>query len=358
MMRRLPPGSTIGILGGGQLGRMMAIAAAQIGYRTHIFAPEADGVAREVASTATIARYDDAAALERFAASVDVVTFEFENVPAAAVDLIAARTPVHPGAQALAVGQDRLVEKHFARALGIPVGPFAEVVDSTSLAAAIAAIGTPAILKTATQGYDGKGQARIMRAEEASAAWASIGQNRAVLEAMVDFDGEFSVILARGGDGAIALWDCPENIHEDGILARSLIPAQALVSRLAAAAIAHSCALAEALGYVGVLACEFFATPAGPLFNEMAPRVHNSGHWTIEGAVTSQFENHIRAICGLPLGATTRTGTAIEMRNIIGSEVDHWPDFLADPHCRLHLYGKGHGRAGRKMGHASWVKTI
>lgn len=354
-MTMLPPGSTIGILGGGQLGRMLAIAAAQIGYRTHVFAPEPDGVAHEVASVSTIAAYDDEQALAAFAGTVDVVTFEFENVPVAAVSLLAPHVAVHPGARALAVAQDRVAEKRFAQSLGIPVARFAEVHDDASLMAAVAKIGAPSILKTATEGYDGKGQARLERPQDAGSAWDSIARRRAVLEEMVDFAGEFSVIVARGPDGSTARWACPENRHQDGILALSCVPARPDIARHADAAIAHSLRLADALEYVGVLACEFFASAAGPIFNEMAPRVHNSGHWTIEGAVTSQFENHIRAICGLPLGATATVGTRVEMRNIIGSDVERWAEYLGDPACRLHLYGKGHGRAGRKMGHATWV---
>jgi 5-(carboxyamino)imidazole ribonucleotide synthase len=356
MMQPLPPGSTIGILGGGQLGRMLAVAAAQIGYRTHIFAPEADGVAHEVASASTIAAYDDMMALNGFARSVDVVTFEFENVPVDTVNHLAEHVPVRPGARSLQCAQDRLREKAFAAAQGIPLAPFAEVRSAETLAQAIATVGTPAILKTATDGYDGKGQARVMTPDDAAAAWESIGGRRAICEAMVDFQAEFSVIIARGIDGATALWGCPHNVHEDGILATSSVPITAEWGWQCSAAVDHTLALADALDHVGVLACEFFATADGPLFNEMAPRVHNSGHWTIEGAVTSQFENHIRAVCGLPLGAPDFVGSAAIIRNVIGSDVDGWATLLSDPHCRLHLYGKGHGRAGRKMGHATWVK--
>ena len=356
MMQPLPPGSTIGILGGGQLGRMLAIAAAQIGYKTHIFAPEADGVAREVASAWTVAAYDDEMALNSFGNAVDVVTFEFENVPVDTVQRLAGHVPVRPGAKSLEMSQDRLREKAFAQGCGVPLAPFAGVRSAADLAAAVAEIGTPAILKTATEGYDGKGQARVLTHGDAQAAWDSIGNRRAIYEAMVDFTDEFSVLLVRGADGSVETWECPQNVHDDGILARSLIPAGVALARHCATAVDHALNLADALDHVGLLACEFFATDAGPLFNEMAPRVHNSGHWTIEGAVTSQFENHIRAVCGLPLGATARIGQAVEMRNLIGPEVNRWADYLADPDCRLHLYGKGHGRAGRKMGHATWVR--
>lgn len=356
MMQPLPPGSTIGILGGGQLGRMLGLAAAQIGYKTHIFAPEADGVAREVASAWTVAAYDDDMALNAFANAVDVVTFEFENVPVETVRRLAEHVPVRPGAKSLELSQDRLREKAFAQVCGVPLAPFAEVKSAADLAAAVARIGTPAILKTATEGYDGKGQARVMTPDDAAAAWESIGQRRAIYEAMVDFTGEFSVLLVRGLDGSVETWECPQNVHEDGILSRSLIPSGSALSKHCSTATYHALNLADALDHVGLLACEFFATDDGPLFNEMAPRVHNSGHWTIEGAVTSQFENHIRAICGLPLGAPTRIGSAVEMRNLIGPDVEQWASYLADPLCRLHLYGKGHGRAGRKMGHATWVR--
>ncbi len=356
MMQPLPPGSTIGILGGGQLGRMLGLAAAQIGYKTHIFAPEADGVAREVASAWTVAAYDDEMALNAFCNAVDVVTFEFENVPVDTVKRLSEYVPVRPGAKSLELSQDRLKEKAFAQSCGVPLAPFAEVRSAADLAAAVAGIGTPAILKTATEGYDGKGQARVMTPDDAVAAWAGISERRAIYEAMVDFTGEFSVLLVRGLDGSVETWECPQNIHDDGILGRSLIPAGAALSKHCATAVDHALSMADALDHVGLLACEFFATDDGPLFNEMAPRVHNSGHWTIEGAVTSQFENHIRAICGLPLGAPTRIGSAVEMRNLIGPDIEQWADFMADPLCRLHLYGKGHGRAGRKMGHATWVR--
>ncbi|MFM6854783.1 MAG: 5-(carboxyamino)imidazole ribonucleotide synthase [Sphingopyxis sp.] len=355
-MAPLPPGSIIGILGGGQLGRMLAVAAAQIGYRTHIYAPEADGVAGDVATHRTIAAYDDESALNAFAQSVDVVTFEFENVPVDCARHLAPHRPVYPPVQSLQVAQDRLREKAFARDLGIAVAPFAPVTSEAELLAAIETIGCPAILKTATDGYDGKGQGRITNPADALAVWDALGRRRAILEQMVDFSAEFSVIIARTIDGQFARWDCPRNVHDDGILAQSVVPAGPAIAPQQDAAVDAACRLADALGHVGVLACEFFATDAGPMFNEMAPRVHNSGHWTVEGATTSQFENHIRAVCGLPLGSTALTGASVEMRNIIGADVDRWLDYLADPQCHLHLYGKGHGRAGRKMGHATWVR--
>ena len=347
------PGSTIGILGGGQLGRMLAIAAAQLGYRTHIYAPEASGPATEVAAGWTRGSYDDPAALARFAAAVDVVTFEFENIPVAPLAALAG-TAIVPHPRALDVAQDRLSEKDFVTALGIRPAPYRKVDSLDELEDALAAIGTPAILKTRRLGYDGKGQARIADAGGAAAAWQAIGEHPAVLEGFVRFDDEYSILAARGADGGFVTWDAPKNVHADGILATSIVPAPAGVHTQAVAAKAIARTVAEALGYVGVLALEFFATADGPVFNEMAPRVHNSGHWTIEGAITSQFENHIRAICGLPLGSTALTGARVEMRNLIGHEADGWQAILAEAGAHLHLYGKS-VRPGRKMGHVTRV---
>ncbi len=351
------PGATIGIVGGGQLGRMLAMAAAQLGYRTHIFAPERNAVAADVAHAHIAAAYDDVSALNGFAQSVDVVTFEFENVPVDTIRHLAEHRPVAPGPKALAVAQDRIREKAFASECGIPVGSYEPVTSRQELADAMARLGGPAILKTAREGYDGKGQVHISDAGDAAAAWDCIGTSHAVVEAFVDFVGEASVLLARGGDGAVAMWDCPQNVHQGGILASSTVPAQPAVQAHLDAARGHAMALAQALDYVGVMACEFFITADGPLFNEFAPRVHNSGHWTIEGAVTSQFENHIRAICGLPLGGTALVAQPVVMHNLVGDAADGWADYLADPACKLHLYGKGQGTAGRKMGHATWVGT-
>jgi 5-(carboxyamino)imidazole ribonucleotide synthase len=361
----IPPGSTIGILGGGQLGRMIAVAAAQLGYRVHVYAPEVSGPASEVSTHWTRAPYEDADALDRFADAVDVVTYEFENIRPAALARLAERVPVRPGAASLEIAQYRPNEKNLVLDLGGEAAPFRTVSTLADLKTALAAIGTPAILKTAALGYDGKGQARIEAPDDAAAAWTSLADARAALtaaigdaapmivERRIDFLAEFSVVLARGVDGEIAVWDTPENVHRDGILDISRAPARADILAQASAAIALSRAVAERLGHVGVLTCEFFATADGPLFNEMAPRVHNSGHWTIEGAVTSQFENHVRAVCGLPLGATTRRAASVEMRNLIGDEADEWPAILADPQARLHLYGKREARPGRKMGHVT-----
>ena len=349
-----PPGSTIGILGGGQLGRMLGAAAAQLGYRIHVFAPSS-GPACDVASAFTRAPYDDAGALARFAEAVDLVTMEFENVPAAALEALARTCAVRPGERALAIGQDRLAEKAFARDLGIVTAPFAAIACADDCAAAIAETGVPAILKTNRLGYDGKGQARIADGEALAAAWRNLGEPACVLEGFVDFSCEYSVILARGEDGSCVFWDSPHNVHVDGILATSRLPAPAIVVAQQPRARAAAKAIADALDYIGVMTCEFFAHVDGPVFNEMAPRVHNSGHWTIEGAVTSQFENHVRAICGLPLGSTALTGAEVEMQNLIGDDANRWPELLAEPASHLHLYGKAEIKPGRKMGHVTRV---
>ncbi len=349
----IPPGATIGILGGGQLGRMLALAAATLGYRVHVFAPEAEQPAADVAAVATRAEYGDTAALDAFAAAVDVVTYEFENVPVAAVAHLAARVPVRPGVAALDVAQDRLAEKTFVAGLGGATAPFRAADDLAGLRTALAAIGAPAILKTRRMGYDGKGQARIATADDAAAAWAATGGAPAIVEGLVAFDHEFSVVLARGGDGRAVVYDVPDNVHIGGVLATSHVPAPAAVAAQAPAAIALALRAADALDHVGVLTLEFFATPSGPVFNEMAPRVHNSGHWTIEGARVSQFENHIRAVCGLPLGSTARTAAAVTMTNLLGAAAGDWATLLAEPGTRLHLYGKREATPGRKMGHVT-----
>lgn len=352
-MTPLAPGSTIGILGGGQLGRMIALAAANLGYRCHIFCPELDGPASHVAAQTTNAEFEDEAALTAFAQSVNVVTYEFENVPAATAALLARYVPVLPNAKALEVAQDRIIEKSFVRDLGGGVPAFRAVSSLEELQAAVAEIGTPAILKTRRFGYDGKGQARLKSPEDAAGAWDAIGRNPAILEAMVPFDGEVSVIVARGQDGRMVHYGPVHNVHKDGILDVSSVPAP-FSEKLAANAVAAAEKIASALDYVGVLAVELFVVGDEVLFNEMAPRVHNSGHWTTEGAVTSQFENHVRAVCGLPLGATDPLGR-VEMRNLIGADADQWLELLADPELHVHLYGKGEARPGRKMGHTTRV---
>ncbi|MFM2300774.1 MAG: hypothetical protein RLZZ84_510 [Pseudomonadota bacterium] len=343
------PGETIGILGGGQLGRMLAMAAAQLGYRCHVYAPETDSIAAEVCAQFTCAPYDDSAALAEFAADCAVVTYEFENVPVGPLQALG-DVRLLPNARALEVAQDRLSEKRFVADLGGTPAPFMAVDTAEDLAGALTRIGAPAILKTRREGYDGKGQWRIMADHEA--AGIRIDQPL-VYEGFVHFTHEFSVILCRGRDGAVVFWDSAENVHVGGILDTSTVPAAAAVLEQLPAARALAAQVAQALDYVGVLTLEFFATANGPVFNEMAPRVHNSGHWTIEGAVTSQFENHIRAICGLPLGDTRLAAKTVVMENLIGDAAHDWDQILSDPANHLHLYGKAAARPGRKMGHVT-----
>ena len=351
----IPPGGMIGIIGGGQLGRMLAMAAAQLGYRCHIYSPDSSGPATEVSAAWTQGRYDDREKLAAFAARVDVATYEFENVAADPLEAVAEAVPLYPPLVSLRTAQDRIVEKRFAAAHGARTAPWADVGSREQLDAAIARIGTPAILKTVRFGYDGKGQARLKSPEDAAEVWAAIGEQPAILEGFVQFDREFSTILARGQNGAIVHWDAAENRHRDGILDTSTIPAHPEILACLPGARATAERIAAALDHVGVLSVEYFATADGPVFNEMAPRVHNSGHWTIEGADTSQFENHIRAICGLPLGSTALTRAGAEMTNLIGEDADRWPEFLAEPGAHLHLYGKA-VRAGRKMGHVTRLR--
>jgi 5-(carboxyamino)imidazole ribonucleotide synthase len=349
----IPPGSTIGIVGGGQLGRMLAMAAAQLGYKCHIYAPDADPPAAEVSALFTRGAYHDEEALARFGASVDVVTYEFENIAAGPLSALSGHAPLYPPAAALAIAQDRLTEKDFVSKLGGRPAPFAAVASRAELDEALAAIGTPAILKTRRLGYDGKGQARIMTPAEADAAWTTVKGAPSVLEGFIDFTSEFSIILCRAPSGEIRFWDAPLNSHADGILDRSDVPAPRALAPAIEEAQALARKVAETLNYVGVLTLEFFAAKDGAVFNEMAPRVHNSGHWTIEGAICSQFENHVRAICGLPLGSTNLAASSVTMRNLIGDDVDGWAEILADPAAHLHLYGKGEARPGRKMGHVT-----
>lgn len=354
-MTPLPPGSTIGILGGGQLGRMIASAAAQLGYRTHVLAPDRESVAAQTASSLTRADYHNRVVLADFAAQCDVVTYEFENIAVDPVEWLAARVPVHPSPASLRVAQDRIAEKQFVETLGGMPARWAAVDSRADLDRAIEIVGTPAVLKTTRMGYDGKGQARLYTPGDADAAWREI-EGPAVLEAFVTFTHEFSIVLVRDVDGRMVSYPPPWNEHEHGILARSTVPAPAPIAAHWTEAAALTGRIADSLGHVGVLTCEFFATADGPVFNEMAPRVHNSGHWTIEGAVASQFENHVRAICGLPLGSTALTGTGVTMDNLIGDDVDAWADLLAEPGAHLHLYGKRETRPGRKMGHVTRIQ--
>ena len=351
----LPPGSTIGILGGGQLGRMLAVAAAQLGFKVHIYAPDAESVAAEVTAHHSQAAWDDEPRLAAFAAACDAVTFEFENVPVDTVRFLSGHVAVRPGAAGLEIAQDRLTEKTFVAGLGGRPAPFATVPDRGALDAALDRIGAPAILKTVRMGYDGKGQARLAGVADADAAWQTIGRHAAVLEGFVSFAHEFSVILVRGIDGEVRYWDSTVNVHEGGILATASLPAPRQVLDQQDEARAMMAKIAADLDYVGVLTGEFFATDAGPVFNEMAPRVHNSGHWTIEGAVTSQFENHIRAIAGLPLGSTATRALPVVMRNLIGADITLVPALLADENCHVHHYSKTEVREGRKLGHATWA---
>jgi len=353
-MTPLPPGSTIGIIGGGQLGRMLGVAAAQLGYRTHVYAPEQSGPAADTCAQWTQGAYEDSQRLGDFADAVDVLTYEFENIDSGAIETLSHHGLVRPNVEALRIAQDRLKEKSFVADLGGATAPFAAVNSLADLRVAINHIGTPAILKTNRFGYDGKGQVRLTGAPgEAEAAWQAVNAQPCILEGFVTFEMEFSVILARGADGAIGFWDSPRNVHVDGILATSTLPAPALIQSQTDAARALAAKVADQLDYVGVLTLEFFACETGPVFNEMAPRVHNSGHWTIEGALTSQFENHIRAICGLPLGDTALAARGVAMRNLIGAEVHQWQEILADPANHLHLYGKHGAKPGRKMGHVT-----
>jgi len=346
----IAPGETIGILGGGQLGRMMAFAAARLGYRVHIFAPEADSIAAEVCSRFTCAEYTDTQALARFAADCAVVTYEFENVPVAPLVALG-DTPLLPNASALETAQDRLAEKSFVAKLGGRPAPFMAVNSKADLLRAVAEIGTPAILKTCRDGYDGKGQWRIMSPADAEAI--DLPDAALVYEGFIRFTHEFSVILARGSAGDIYFWDSADNSHVSGILDTSTVPAPPEILAQVEEARDLAQKVAQALDYIGVLTLEFFATDQGPVFNEMAPRVHNSGHWTIEGALTSQFENHIRAICSLPLGEPTLAVKGAQMKNLIGDDAHDWPAILSDPANHLHLYGKAAASPGRKMGHVT-----
>ena len=351
------PGDTLGILGGGQLGRMIAMAAAGLGLKSHVFAPDADSPAFAVADAHTVADYRDEAALARFARTVAVVTYEFENVPAETAAVLARHAPVRPNGDALKTAQDRLVEKQFLRSLGLETAPFVAVDDPGALARAVAQLGCPSLLKTRRLGYDGKGQAMVREGSDLAVVFRSLGQ-KSILEGIVPFTREVSMIVARGVDGGFRAYELNENSHAAGILATTTLPARVApeTERLAAEMARR---IADALDYVGVLTVEMFVVPAEGggerlVVNEIAPRVHNSGHWTLGGAATSQFEQHVRAVCGWPLGSTQRWG-AIAMRNLIGDDVQAWRAILAEPGSSLHLYGKTAPRPGRKMGHVTRV---
>ena len=352
----LPPGSTIGILGGGQLGRMLAMEAARLGLRTHIYCDEANAPAFDVAAQSTIGSYADRDALARFAGVVEVVTCEFENVPAETLEVAARVAPVFPSAKSFAVAQDRLTEKDFIRALDIAVVPYAAVTSLADLRAAMRTVTLPALLKTRRFGYDGKGQVLIGNEAEAESAWAAIGRVPAVLEDLVRFEREVSVIVVRGQGGTFKFYDPVENVHENGILAVSRVPARiSQSSGFAARSIAGK--IAEALGHVGVLAVEMFVLrDGGLLVNEIAPRVHNSGQWTLDGASVWQFVQHLRALAGWPLATPVRRGR-VQMINLIGDEVDDFRSWLTVPGVSVHLYGKTAVRPGRKMGHVTLVSA-
>lgn len=355
----LPPGGTIGIIGGGQLGRMAALAAARLGYRVHVFTPETGSPAAQVSDAATIAAYDDHAAIQAFAAAVDVVTFEFENIPAESVRLMAELVPVRPCWSVLETAQDRIAEKRFFNSIGIATAPWRQVDDLEGLRRAVDELGRPSVLKTTRLGYDGKGQVKITADTDPVQAWAELGSGLgetggAVLEGFIDFLGEISVIVARGLDGEWAAFDPVWNVHSNHILDTSTVPAP-IAPSLADQAVDIAHRSAEALGVVGLLAVEMFVTPNGLLANEMAPRPHNSGHWTMDACVTDQFEQFVRAVCGLPLGSPDRHSDA-EMKNLIGDDAGLWLDILRDPTARLHLYGKAEARPGRKMGHVNRIR--
>jgi 5-(carboxyamino)imidazole ribonucleotide synthase len=348
----LNPGATIGILGGGQLGRMTALAAARLGYRSHVYTMEADSPGAQVTPLVTVATLDDAAALAKFAQTIDVVTYETENIPLAAVDAILPHAPVHPGRDVLQVAQDRLREKDYLRGIGIETASYREVAGAASLARAMRDLGGRAVLKTVRMGYDGKGQAMIGPETDAERAWAALGTELAILEAFVDYRCEISVVVIRTETGSVANYPPVENQHVNHILDTTIAPAR-ISPELAMRAEAIARHIAEKLSVVGVLAVEMFVTQDDRLLvNELAPRPHNSGHWTIDACPTSQFEQLVRAICGLPLGSTERHADAV-MKNIIGPDVERWHEFLGEPMTKLHLYGKRAAPPGRKMGHAT-----
>jgi len=352
----LPPGATIGILGGGQLGRMLALAAARLGFKTHIYSDETESCAFHVATARTRAHYDDEQALGDFAAACDLVTFEFENVPDGTAHYLADHVPVAPNPRALSVAQDRFLEKSFIAGLGIATAPFRDIASEADATEAFRALGGPAVLKTRTLGYDGKGQRIVRSAEEAARAYTEHRDVPAILEKFVEFAFEASVVAARGRDGSFVAYDPPKNEHENHILRRSTVPAP-LTPAAASEAVAIARRIAEALDYVGVLGVELFIGKNGEIaVNEIAPRVHNSGHWTIEACVVSQFEQHIRAVAGWPLGDARRHSDAV-MQNIIGVEVEDWLA-LAGREAGLHIYGKRVVRPGRKMAHITKLSPL
>lgn len=353
MTDMLAPGAVIGILGGGQLGRMLSVAASRLGLKTHIYEPGAEPPAGQVADRVTTAAYEDVEALERFAASVDVITYEFENIPTDALDVLEAHRPIHPAREALRVSQDRLVEKAFLQGLGLKTAPYADISDLGGLQSALATMGTPAILKTRRFGYDGKGQVCINDLTEAADAFEAMSGAPAILEGFVEFSHEVSVIAARGRDGSVASFDPGENVHRDGILRSTTVPARLSTSQRTDAVLLAANIL-NALDYVGVMGVELFVTPGGLIVNEIAPRVHNSGHWTQNGCTVDQFEQHIRAVAGWPLGDGQRYADVV-MENLIGEDMDRVPGLARNADTAIHLYGKAEVKHGRKMGHVNRV---
>jgi len=353
MTKVLSQGATIGILGGGQLGRMLSVAASRLGFKTHIFEPGANPPAGQVADAVTAAPYSDLAALTAFANSVDVITFEFENIPTQALDTLEKLRPVLPARNALATSQDRIAEKEFLSDLGVDVALYANVETVDDLASAIATVGAPSILKTRRFGYDGKGQARLKTPDDATKAWDDLGKTPCVLEGFVDFSHEVSVIGARSQSGEVVCYDPGENVHRDGILHTTTLPAKLTTAQRMDAVILTGKIL-NALDYVGVIGVELFVTSSGLIVNEIAPRVHNSGHWTQNGCVIDQFEQHIRAVAGWPLGDGTRHSN-VTMTNLIGDEVLDVAKLSSDANIGLHLYGKADAKPGRKMGHVNKI---
>ena len=351
MSNPLPQGANIGILGGGQLGRMLAVAASRLGLKAHIFEPGANPPAGQVADQVTTASYEDEAALHRFAQSVDVITYEFENIPTSALDILEQIRPIHPGRRALAISQDRLSEKEFLTGLGLKVAPYANVTSAAEAEAAAQSIGTPSILKTRRMGYDGKGQVRLKNVSDMEQAWQAMQGAPSVLEGFINFSHEVSVIAARTSDGQVACYDPGENVHREGILHSTTVPASlSAAQRMDAVLLAGQ--ILNALDYVGVMGVELFVTADGLIVNEIAPRVHNSGHWTQNGCDICQFEQHIRAVAGWPLGDGSRNSD-IRMENLSGDDMDRVPE-LRKTNAALHLYGKSEVKPGRKMGHVNF----
>ncbi|WP_166416726.1 5-(carboxyamino)imidazole ribonucleotide synthase [Cochlodiniinecator piscidefendens] len=355
MTDTLSTGATIGILGGGQLGRMLSVSASRLGFKTHIFEPGANPPAGHVADQVTTASYEDEAALRAFAETVDVITYEFENIPTSALDVLESLRPIRPNRRTLAVSQDRLVEKAFLNELGLKTAPYAAIDDDVDMAEALEEIGAPAILKTRRFGYDGKGQARIKSPDDAADALTSMAGAPSIFEGFVDFSHEVSVIGARGLNGEVSCFDPGENVHKDGILDTTTVPAN-LTAMQRTDAVLLTGKILNALNYVGVMGVELFVTLEGLIVNEIAPRVHNSGHWTQNGCVIDQFEQHIRAIAGWPLGDGSRHSN-VEMLNLIGDDVDRIPELAKDGKAAIHLYGKTDAKPGRKMGHVNKITS-